>query len=188
MKKHFYQGIRGAFTFPKTYKEQIEQATDGAHFVEIGVYLGKSASFMAVEIANSGKNIKFDCVDTWSCLPQSVKELNLKNTIYKQFIKNMKPVEGYYNAIQLKSKEAALLYEDNSLDFVFIDAHHSFDEVTQDINCWYPKVKIGGTLAGHDYYPNSRLQEEVKQAVHTRFTDEELMIDPVSFTWSVIKK
>ena len=43
----------------------VNHFTDNSHFVEIGSWKGRSASYMAVEIFNSRKNIKFDCVDTW---------------------------------------------------------------------------------------------------------------------------
>jgi hypothetical protein len=49
------------------------------------------------------------------------------------------------------SVEAAKQFEDDYFDFVYIDATHSYEEVTKDLNAWYPKVRKGGMLAGHDY-------------------------------------
>jgi len=46
---------------------------------------------------------------------------------------------------------AAALVEDGSLDFVFIDADHSYEAVRRDIDAWRSKVKPGGWLGGHDY-------------------------------------
>jgi predicted O-methyltransferase YrrM len=46
--------------------------------------------------------------------------------------------------------DACKLYQDNSLDFVFIDASHEYQDVKEDIINWLPKVKIGGIIAGHD--------------------------------------
>ena len=43
-------------------------------------------------------------------------------------------------------------FENDSLDFVYIDAHHSFDFVMQDIIEWTKRVKKGGIVSGHDYY------------------------------------
>ena len=55
--KHFYQNIPGHFCPEQKlcYKNQIRQTKENCHFVEIGVWKGRSASFMAVEIINSGK-------------------------------------------------------------------------------------------------------------------------------------
>lgn len=48
------------------------------------------------------------------------------------------------------SVEAAGHVVDESLDFVFIDAIHSFEAVSSDLNAWFPKVRRGGLVAGHD--------------------------------------
>jgi hypothetical protein len=48
------------------------------------------------------------------------------------------------------SVEASKLIPDGSLDFVYIDANHSYDSVQKDIDAWLPKVKTGGVLGGHD--------------------------------------
>ena len=55
------------------------------------------------------------------------------------------------NFVQASSIEYADLIENNSVDFVYIDAEHDYDSVKQDLSVWFPKVKIGGFLAGHDY-------------------------------------
>jgi predicted O-methyltransferase YrrM len=66
--------------------------------------------------------------------------------------KNLEPVKDHVNFIRMESAKAAALYEDESLDFVFIDACHETEAVKADILAWWPKVKIGGILAGHDYF------------------------------------
>ena len=53
--------------------------------------------------------------------------------------------------IRESSREAISRFEDKSLDFVYIDANHSYEEVLFDINNWSKKVKDGGIIAGHDY-------------------------------------
>ena len=61
--------------------------------------------------------------------------------------------------------------EDNSLDFIFIDADHSYEGVKRDIEDWSPKVKKGGLIIGHDYrtnYPNHRFMG-VNRAVEEAF-------------------
>jgi predicted O-methyltransferase YrrM len=49
------------------------------------------------------------------------------------------------------SVEAAENFDDNSMDFVFLDADHSYESVKADITAWWPKIKPGGWLCGHDY-------------------------------------
>lgn len=154
--QHFYHSIHGWIDdeLEKLYRDAVSNNSDGAHFVEIGSWKGKSASFMCVEIINSGKKIKFDCVDPWTGTSDAEHgfDKDYRNkTLFEAFTKNMEPVKEYYNAVRLPSVEAAKLYEDESLDFVFIDGAHDADNVEADVKAWLPKVKKGGMLTGHDW-------------------------------------
>jgi len=40
----------------------------------------------------------------------------------------------------------------NCLDFVYIDANHEYEYVLQDLSIWWPKIRVGGVLAGHDVF------------------------------------
>jgi hypothetical protein len=53
----------------------------------------------------------------------------------------------------MKSAEASQLVADGTLDFVYIDAVHTFRHVCRDIELWVPKVRAGGLIGGHDYSP-----------------------------------
>jgi len=55
--------------------------------------------------------------------------------------------------LQERAELAAVLVANSSADFVFIDAVHDFEHVSQDLELWWPKVKPGGIIAGHDYCP-----------------------------------
>jgi predicted O-methyltransferase YrrM len=54
------------------------------------------------------------------------------------------------NKLKMTSEAASQLFEDQSLDFCYIDAEHKFESVNKDIQLWLPKVKNGGWIAGHD--------------------------------------
>lgn len=54
---------------------------------------------------------------------------------------------------EMTTSQAASFVPDGSLDFVFIDADHSYAAVDTDIREWYPKVREGGWVGGHDYHP-----------------------------------
>jgi hypothetical protein len=152
----------------------VRKSPREAHFVEIGAYLGRSTAYLAVQIINSKKNIKLDVVDTWRGNDSSEYQdgqwghhLTQSDDTYDNFIANMTPVAGHYNPIKMDSVEASRLYEDKSLDFVFIDGAHDYKYVKADIEAWLPKVKSGGYLCGHDYL--SGQHEEVIRAVDEAF-------------------
>lgn len=141
----------GWFSYPSLYSEMVKRFPSGSRFVEVGCWKGKSSAYMAVEIINSHKDIEFFCVDTWqgSVEHEGMKELPL---LYDIFLENMLPVQEYYFPLKMTSLEAAKKFKDKSLDFVFIDASHEYEDVKNDILAWYPKVKEGGVIAGHDFY------------------------------------
>lgn len=166
--EHFYQNIgENWFTYANLYKDMIQKFGDNSHFVEIGSWRGRSASFMAVEIINSGYNIKFDCVDTWKgSIEHKEHDLIINDTLYDEFINNISKVSHIINPIREESVNAAKNYSDNSLDFVFIDASHEYIDVFNDIKSWFPKIKKGGILAGHDIFwggVNSAVNEFFKE-------------------------
>lgn len=70
---------------------------------------------------------------------------------YKYFVEHSaKHFPGRIDIHRMSTLEAAPLVKDGSLDFVFIDADHSYDGALADINAWTPKVRKGGMVAGHD--------------------------------------
>ena len=166
--EHFYQNIQGWFSFPKLYSTMV-QTYDDAKFVEVGTWLGRSAAYMATEIANSAKNIKFFCVDTWEgSAEHKARGITEQRNLYVEFLTNIQPVQNFITPYRMMSHEAALLFADESLDFIFIDASHDYENVMIDLKSWYPKVKRGGAFAGHDYPAWSG----VKKAVDEFFTDK----------------
>lgn len=153
------------FTYPQLYSEIVKTFPDGSHFVEIGSWKGRSAAFMAVEIINSGKNIRFDCVDTWKGSEEHVNISDVINdTLYERFLSNIEPVKHIITPVRMDSVAALGQYPDASLDFVFIDGDHSYEGVRRDIIAALPKMKFGSILAGHDWH-----HQPIKQAVFELF-------------------
>jgi len=146
---HIYNTIEGTFNYEKIYTDVVRMFGNGAHFVEVGSWMGRSATFMAVEIINSGKSIKFDCIDTFKFIPNgSTDDSHFPKNLYRTFRKNIEPVKHIITPIKSTSCIASNSYEDGSLDFVFLDGGHDYDSILNDINAWYPKVKKGGIISG----------------------------------------
>lgn len=184
--EHFYDKIISGenwFDFQDIYKKMVDTSSDNSHFVEVGVWKGMSACFMAVEIINSGKNIKFDCVDTWEFFDwfTDISKESF-NGLYNIFLNNIEPVKDYVKVVKKISWEAALDYENESLDFIFIDASHDYESVKKDINAWLPKLKINGLIAGHDYY-----HIPVSNAVNDIFGVENILPTTTCWTYKKIK-
>jgi hypothetical protein len=57
---------------------------------------------------------------------------------------NVKLIKGF-------SVEVAAEFPDEFFDFVYIDADHTYAAVRADILAWWPKVRSGGVLGGHDF-------------------------------------
>ena len=168
--EHFYKTLgENWFTYPGLYSMIVDRFPTNSHFVEVGTWKGMSVAYMAVEIINSGKNIKFDCVDTWDFVPSQteIPEDQFEN-LYETFLNNIEPVKHQIKPVKALSWDGANYYTDESLDFIFIDAAHDYESVKKDINAWFPKLKIGGIIAGHDY----TWCDDVKKAVHEFFGDK----------------
>lgn len=69
----------------------------------------------------------------------------------------MVPYPSRHVPLQLDSVAAArqLTAEGVRFDFVYLDANHGYDAVANDLAAWYPLVRAGGVLAGHDYHPKT---------------------------------
>jgi hypothetical protein len=156
----YSDSIDGQFTFKQFYRwlvNDLANRTREPHVVEVGAYKGASAAFLAVELANEFEAPKLDLVDLWT-----------EDPLFFECAKNLVPVKSVIGAMHRTfSHVASRLYADASLDAVFIDAGHSYEDVSRDIDTWLPKVKKGGVLAGHDH--NAKHFEGVIRAVTERF-------------------
>lgn len=156
--KHNYQSIEGWFNMENQYLELLEATPEEGIFVELGAYKGKSTSFIVTEMVNRGRNIKFTTVDTFEgdsgstdkTEIEAYKKVNVSK-MYEEFVANTNHLHEHLETIIAKSNEAAQLFEDDSVDAIFIDAGHSYEAVIADIKAWLPKMKDGSIMAGHDY-------------------------------------
>lgn len=154
---HIYTDKRfeeGWFTYGDFYKSCVNTLQDGETMVEVGSWKGRSVSFLAVEILNSGKLIHVHAVDTWEGAPNHPHHTRdphiIRGTLYDLFLANIKHLRHVITPVKKPSLTACLQYEPKSLGAVFLDADHSYESVKAEIEAWLPKVKTGGIFAGHD--------------------------------------
>ena len=152
----------GGFNYEDLYFEMVNRFDEG-NFIEIGVYRGGSLSYLAETVKRSGKLIKLWGVDNFSENYQLGKESALT---YSKAIEALSPYSDIVTLIKTDSVEAAKKFPTGYFDFIFIDACHEYEAVLEDIKAWYPKLKIGGIIAGHDYFEE---YAGVSQAVNEFF-------------------
>lgn len=75
--------------------------------------------------------------------------------------KNLKKYGKRVKMLRAESVAAADKFEDESVDFIFVDGDHSYDATLADCKAYYPKLKKGGIFCGHDY----QTLEDVKRSI-----------------------
>ena len=103
-------------------------------------------------------------------------------------IKALKKYKDKIEFIKEFSEDVVNDFKDNSLDFIYIDGNHQYEYVKKDIELYYPKIKKGGIISGHDYY----LCEEINKSNYgvVKAVREFFPLNKISFMnadWWVIK-
>jgi predicted O-methyltransferase YrrM len=163
---HYYHLIEGWFNMETQYLELLKATPEGGTFVELGCYKGKSTSFIGVEIHKQKRDIEFIAVDSFQGATNSTDENEFKayqgiSEFEETYRYNVYPLGNKITTIKALSHDAADMFDDESVDIIFIDAGHSYEAVMNDIEAWLPKMKPNGIMAGHDY----TAWEGVNQAV-----------------------
>lgn len=168
---HNYKEIEGWFNMENQYLELLENTPEGGIFVELGAYKGKSTSFIVTEIINRNRDIQFYTVDTFQGDSGSTDSKEIEaykkvdtSKMLDEFMENTKHLPEKLNVLINNSDLCAKMFEDNSVDTIFIDAGHSYEAVIKDIAAWLPKMKDGSIMAGHDYNSWAGVKEAVDGA------------------------
>ena len=136
---------------------------------ELGVWKGRTFK----HLLNTFDDLRMIGVDLYSAQPSSSgpeKWVTGENghewdhdRYYRDLVEFCKSKNGRGVIIRDYTFNAAKLVEDSSLDFVFIDADHSYDAVKKDIEDWDKKVRDGGIVFGHDIdWPSVKTAVEEK--------------------------
>jgi hypothetical protein len=118
--------------------------------VEIGVRDGEYSEILC----KANPNLRLWGVDPYLEYDEYT-DIKLKHTFnnYEETAKTrLAPFGNRYKFIKKFSNDAVSEFIDGSLDFVYIDGNHEFYYVASDIHFWSKKIKVGGIIAGHDYF------------------------------------
>jgi len=147
---------KGPYTIDRSRWNEVGNLINDLGFkdgIEIGVYKGRFTQAMA----KRAPKMQFLGIDAWTTYenypdyPAGHLENEAEKEAYERTAQwpNIKLVKGW-------SSEIAPTVPNNSVDFVYIDANHSYPSCVEDINLWSPKVREGGIVMGHDYFDVKR--------------------------------
>jgi len=159
--------------------------------VEIGVYEGRCLR-KCLRDTEANKIIKeYWGIDPYKHLPHYLKLDKSHRSLGKRtedfwknlFIKTLRYTCFFpqLKIIKLTSEEATKIFTQRNyfpngyFDLVFIDAEHTYDALKKDINLWWPLLRSGGIICGHDYHGKYGARYPgVKQAVDEIFGEENI--------------
>ncbi len=130
-----------------TKREQIPvwlAQNDLKVLAELGVYDGSHLRSLL-----SSNPREMVAVDSWAG-GHTDNDQAAADARYRQMIELSAQVPCL-RVIRSETSDAAQQFDDGHFDFVYFDADHFYDGLTKDLEAWWPKVRPGGWLAGHDY-------------------------------------
>ena len=131
-------------TLPKLFKDL--GFTVGA---EIGVAKGRFAKLLC----EGNPNLRLYGIDVWKVYDgyqdTDGTEQKIMDDIYRDARARLAPFK--VEIVNEWSMDAVKRFEDESLDFVYIDCNHAYEYAKEDIREWSKKVRKGGIVSGHDY-------------------------------------
>jgi predicted O-methyltransferase YrrM len=161
---------------------------------EIGVAMGY---FSDILLKNSDISILYS-IDPWSTFDNEIYR-DADNVSQDQFDRNyntaVRVLEKHgerSKILRMTSEAASRLFKAETLDFIFIDANHSYGECIKDLELWWPKLRKGGVFAFHDYV-NAEIGQTiygVKKAVDefTKNKKQKLFVTPSDWPSAYIIK
>lgn len=143
--------------WPRIYRQQaargiIDHIRDlryPAQGIEVGVCIGLNSWFMLSECHNVTKLIGVDHYQQYQDWDRFITRGEQRRNL-ELLTMNMPLLGDRFYFIHDNSQDAALQLDDDSYDFVFIDGGHSMRQVLMDLDSYYPKIRRGGLVAGHD--------------------------------------
>lgn len=154
---------------------------------EIGVRAGKFSEVLC----QSMPGLELICVDPWSVgdYRSNMIGQEKQEAYYQECVERLKPYPGV-NIIRRTSLDAVVGVADESLDFVYIDGCHEFDDIMLDVILWSRKVRTDGIVAGHDYYrfKKAGVVHAIDLYTYMHKIDEWFITDEKEPTWFWAKR
>lgn len=146
----------GFFDYPRLYERLVRECRPGGTIVEVGSFTGLSFAHLAKAARARGAGILCVSVDHglgggepgFAALVRKMGGTSAPHLSRRLLAEGL--TEEVLQVVGT-SAVASRQFADGSLDAVFIDADHHAEAVEADIRAWWPKLRPGGIMAGHDW-------------------------------------
>jgi len=198
--------VKNIITVKKSkYRDNFFPGLINALDLKTGVEIGVDTAEFSCHILTKTKMTQYYCVDTW--MDNFGSGIKMKKSTFNKdgnmrFIEASERLDEFGDRavfLKMSSLEAANKFNDNSLDFLYIDGDHSL-AMLLDLYAWIPKIRIGGICSGHDYkigknsgirdYNDEQLDYEVKTCVDyfcKRYGYKLRTVGGVTLSWWFVK-
>lgn len=151
-----------------------DRHTLAALFAELGyttgAEIGVEGGMYSRALCRANPKLRLHCIDPW--ISDGVYRKQLDQAYVDGLLATcLKRLRGYNcNIIRKTSMDAVKDFEDNSLDFVYIDGNHRFEFVVNDMAEWTKKVRPGGIVSGHDWIRLAHSSEVINNdPIHVQY-------------------
>jgi hypothetical protein len=128
----------------------------------VAVELGVAAGANAQKIFDNLNIEKLSLIDNWN------PAYNEHCLDWMQETKDRFAGKDNVEIIRHEAITASQLFDDYSIDYLYIDDNHAPKHVYKELTAWYDKMKMGGIVAGHDWADNGRASVAVIQFCNER--------------------
>lgn len=141
--------------------------------VEVGVSSGR----LAVALLRARQDLRWVGVDNWAsedAQPEAYRATGDRHAhlpphgarrLMSLAMRRAAEFPDRARIVHMPSVEAAAALAGERFDVAFIDARHDYDGVREDCEAWWPLVRPGGWIGGHDYGARTRRGTQVDEAV-----------------------
>lgn len=133
------------------------------HNFTTGVEVGVQRGLYSEIILKNWKSCKqYNLVDLWKHQDNYTDLANVndnkQDTYYQDAVTRLAPYENITEFYRMYSTEAAQKLDRESMDFAYIDARHDYCGALEDIAAYWPLVRPGGIMAGHDFHTSTEVR------------------------------
>jgi len=164
-------------------REEFAELLNRRRLLGSGAEVGVKRGEFSESLLDRWKGCHLVSIDPWLEANDYADIANVAQTVHEGFYAETRERLERFGARstiwRMTGAEAAPMILHHSLDFVYLDARHDFDSLSEDLTTWFDRVRPGGLIAGHDYVDGTFADGVfgVRSAVDAFFSERGLRVN-----------